>query len=88
MTALGKFVRLSRITLPVGEPTELALKAVASQNARICPLECASDEIVVDSRCVVRAQGRRNVEPRRPRAHIRVCTHKNGQLHCRWRPRS
>ena len=83
-TALRKFVRLSRIAVPTNDPTEVALKAVAGQEGRICPLECGRGEVQVDGRCVV--SGRRVAEPRRPRPRIRICERKHGVLVCRWRP--
>ena len=62
--ALGKFVRLSKLSVPTDEPTEVALKAVASQKGRICPLECGRGEAEVNGTCVAKArpEKRRAVE--------------------------
>ena len=62
--ALGKFVRLSKLSVPTDEPTEVALQAVAGQKGRICPLECGRGEAEVSGTCVAKArpEKRRAVE--------------------------
>jgi hypothetical protein len=67
--ALGKFVRLSKLSVPTDEPTEAALQAVAGQKGRICPLECGRGETGVNGSCVAKArpEKRRAVERHRGR---------------------
>ena len=67
--ALGKFVRLSKLSVPTDVPTEVALQAVASQKGCICPLECGQGETVANGTCVAKArpEKRRAVERHRGR---------------------
>jgi Caspase domain len=54
--ALDKFARLSKLSVPTGEPSEAALEGVAGQAGRICPLECDEGEREVNGSCVAKAQ--------------------------------
>ena len=62
--ALGKFVRLSKLSVPTDQPTEVALQAVSGQKGRICLLECGRGEAEVNGTCVAKArpEKRRTVE--------------------------
>jgi hypothetical protein len=50
--ALRKFSQHTKQSLVVSVPSLEALEAVAQQPNRICPLECDSDQRVVNGRCV------------------------------------
>ena len=80
--ALEKFARLSKLSVPTGEPTEAALQGVAGQMGRICPLECDSDEVENNGRCVAKPRADRKtvrrppaqkVEQRNTTPQFRVC---------------
>ena len=71
-TALGRFARHAKLTIPTGEPTLAALEALKAQEGRICPLECGPGTIEKNGRCVAKAPDRspvqRNVAPYPKRA--------------------
>jgi hypothetical protein len=54
--ALAKFARLSKLSVPTGEPSEAALEGVAGQAGRICPLECDEGERELNGTCVAKAR--------------------------------
>jgi hypothetical protein len=54
--ALEKFARLSKLSVPTGEPSEAALQGVAGQMGRICPLDCDRDEVEVNGACVAKSR--------------------------------
>ena len=90
--ALGKFVRLSKLSVPTDEPTEVALQAVAGQKGRICSIECGRGEAEVNGTCVAKArpEKRRAVERHqgrdadRERSNVgpRVCVGKGSLAFC------
>ena len=72
-TALTKFARLAKLTIPTGEPTLAALEALKAQEGRICPLECGPGTLEKEGKCIAKAapdrsQGKRNVAPYPKRA--------------------
>ena len=71
-TALARFARHAKLTIPTGEPTLAALEALKAQEGRICPLECGPGTIEKNGRCVAKAPDRgpvqRNVAPYPKRA--------------------
>ena len=72
-TALAKFARLAKLTIPTGEPTLAALEALKAQEGRICPLECGPGTLEKEGKCIAKAapdrgQGKRNVAPYPKRA--------------------
>ena len=49
--AIEAFSRITRVKLDSATPTEDALEAIKSRTARVCPLVCDDDEIVVGNAC-------------------------------------
>jgi Caspase domain/Putative peptidoglycan binding domain len=64
--ALEKFQRLSKLSVPTGEPSEAALQGVAGQLGRICPTECDKDETEVNGTCVPKPRPERKKTVNRP----------------------
>ena len=66
--ALEKFQRLSKLSMPTGEPSEAALQSVAGQMGRICPLDCDQGETEVNGTCVAKPRPEKKKTVRRPAA--------------------
>ena len=64
--ALEKFQRLSKLSVPTGEPSEAALQGVAGQLGRICPAECDKGETEVNGTCVAKARPEKKKTVNRP----------------------
>jgi hypothetical protein len=63
--ALDRFARLSKLSVPTGEPSEAALQGVASQMGRICPLDCERGEVEMQGTCVTKPRAEKKTV-RRP----------------------
>ena len=50
--ALNDFVRLTKTTIPSDEPTDEALRTLALQKSRVCPLKCSANQRESNGRCV------------------------------------
>jgi hypothetical protein len=66
--ALEKFQRLSKLSMPTGEPSEAALQGVAGQMGRICPVDCDQGETEVNGTCVAKPRPEKKKTVRRPAA--------------------
>ena len=64
--ALEKFQRLSKLSVPTGEPSEAALQGVAGQMGHICPAECDQGETEVNGTCVAKARPEKKKTVNRP----------------------
>jgi Caspase domain/Putative peptidoglycan binding domain len=64
--ALEKFQRLSKLSVPTGEPSEAALQGVAGQMGRICPAECDKGETEVNGTCVAKPRPEKKKTVNRP----------------------
>jgi Caspase domain/Putative peptidoglycan binding domain len=64
--ALEKFQRLSKLSVPTGEPSEAALQGVAGQIGRICPAECDKGETEVNGTCVAKPRPEKKKTVNRP----------------------
>jgi hypothetical protein len=64
--ALEKFQRLSKLSVPKGEPTEAALQGVAGQMGRICPVDCDKGETEVNGTCVAKPRPEKKKTVNRP----------------------
>jgi hypothetical protein len=49
--ALNDFARLTKTTIPDG-PTDEALRTLALQKSRVCPLQCSTNQREANGRCV------------------------------------
>jgi len=64
--ALEKFQRLSKLSVPTGEPSEAALQGVAGQMGRICPVDCDKGETEVNGIWVAKPRPERKKTVNRP----------------------
>lgn len=64
-SALGDFARHAKLALPVDEPSEAAIEAVAARRERVCPLPCDDDEVERDGACVAKAARTRSASKSR-----------------------
>ena len=64
-SALGDFARHAKLALPVDEPSEAAIEAVAARRERVCPLSCDDDEVERDGACVAKAARARSASKSR-----------------------
>jgi hypothetical protein len=69
--ALVEFVRRSKLDVPTGAPTSIALDAVTSKRDRICPLDCGAGRIERNGQCVAQpAPAATAAKPVRPQPTV------------------
>ena len=52
--AIGKFVRLARLTVSPAQPTSELLDAIRAKSERICHLKCGGRQVEKDGRCIAK----------------------------------
>jgi hypothetical protein len=68
--ALRDFARYAKLSIDDDEPSISLFDAAAAAKSRVCPLQCADDEVMSDGRCVAKERPPRRREEER--AHHRV----------------